>query len=328
MVGTSDNKCNGKPLTDIEKPPTMSVTIKITCALSLLFFPVAARNVSRQAESLHRPEEMFQVRPFSARRAVVIGQEVDACRNDKNQFCGDKVGFGPTLECLELSKGELSLACKTKVEALRSQIDVYHHVCDNSIADICPETPHYENYSAICLMSHLSRLERLCLDYIAGRLVAAFYDISLKDDITCFFLPSYEDNSTSTTKYEETISKVGGPVGAALIAVCLTVFWAIIIVAFVYVYYYQKKRKIAMKARLSAAAASLGHSRPIPMDAFLGRATSQNHELTKTQEQFPGKCSTIVNGSTAPKDTAESHSRAPSDVKILQLDGDTQENRV
>ncbi len=254
---------------------------------------------------------------------MVIGQENDACSNDKNKFCGDKVEFGPTLECLEARKNELSWACRTKMEALRTQIDIYHHVCDNSIAALCPEAPRHENDTALCLMSHFSQLERHCLDYMAGLLVAAFYDTSFKGDITYLFLPGYEDNTTSTM-YQETISKVGGPVGAALIAVCLTASFAIIIFLLIYVFSYQAKRKIAMKARLSAAAASLGHPHPVPMDAFLdnGRATSQNYALVKSKEQPSGNLFPIAKGISVPTgSTADSHSRAP-ESKIPQLDHD------
>jgi hypothetical protein len=210
---------------------------------------------------------------------------------DRFRFC-KQIGFDEGLTCLQSHSTELAATCKAEVDVLASQLATLHSVCDNSIAKICPaEAKTSANETAQCLVSRLSELEAKCLSYISTLLQDLLFlaPSAASKPASNLFAAYFRGNRgpgpgprgdgddgqkpmrgpASGSPESGAASKVGGPLGAALIAVSVVLFVAIIIIVVQCIRSRRAQQVTVPKGAPVATAAALAHIYPYAISGHM-----------------------------------------------------------
>ena len=96
------------------------------------------------------------------------------CMEDLKKFCPDaKPGTVEALKCLQAHQGELSDACKARIERGRARFQQgarTRDVCKSDIEKFCKDTPHGGGKVKLCLQEHQADLSPDCKAQLTAKL--------------------------------------------------------------------------------------------------------------------------------------------------------------
>jgi len=96
---------------------------------------------------------------------TVFAEEVHPCSEDIARLCEEKnPGGGRIVTCLQKHEGELSAACRVKLQEVRRRVDEAKRACANDIKKFCRNVQEGEGRIARCLEEHSPRLSSGCLE--------------------------------------------------------------------------------------------------------------------------------------------------------------------